>query len=240
MKWTMGLLATAMMLTTSTSVWAQQLPDTTRLSVMEAKLSSMEAELVLLEDVQAIKRLQGAYGYYRSKAMGDEVADLFSGGPTVSVELAGRGVYVGQDSIRAFFNHDANKLDDGEIKNHIVTQGIVHVADDGKTAQGRWRALIQAGTYGDDGRWIEGPYENEYVKEDGVWKFSKVHWYTTVNGSYDQGWHKKSFAIDGPLNDLPSDLPPTGDYAAYPGVTFKPFHYRHPVTGKPINAAGGR
>lgn len=230
------LLMTAAVMTAlaASAAGAQSLPESTRLSVLEAKLSSLETELERLEDVQAIKRLQAAYGYYRSKAMGDELADLFTDDPTASVELGGRGVYLGKDSIRAFFNHDANRLATGEIRNVIIAQGVVHVAEDGKTAKGRWRALIQAGTYGEDGRWIEGPYENEYVKEGGVWKFKTVHWYVTINASYDEGWHKKSYAIEGPLNDLPPDQPPSDDFKAYPEPYFKPYHYLHPVTGKPV------
>ena len=239
MKIKCGLLMTASLgLALSAGLThAQPLPEPTRLSVLEAKLSSLETELNLLEDVQAIKRLQAAYGYYRSKGMGDELANLFADDPTVSIELGGRGVYVGRDSIRAFFNHEANQLEEGEILNHVVGQGVVNVAPDGETARGRWRTLIQAGIYGDDGRWIEGPYENEYVKEDGVWKFQKVHWFITVNGSYDQGWHRKSYPIEGPLEDLPPDRPPSDDFEAYPGVYFKPFHFLHPVTGKPISSS---
>jgi hypothetical protein len=221
------------------SASAQELPEATRLSVLEAKLSSMEAELVRLEDVKAIKRLQGAYGYYRSKAMGDEVADLFSDGPTATVEIGGRGRYVGKDSIRRFFNHESNALDDGEMKNYIITQGVVNLDPDGKTAHGRWRALIQAGTYGEDGRWIEGPYENVYVKENGVWKFQSVHWYQTVDGSYDQGWTGKAYPIAGPLKDLPPDEPPSDDFKAFPDPSFKPYHYRQPVTGKIVNSVVG-
>ena len=216
------------------TIQAQVLPESTRVSVLEAKLSSLETELTLLEDLQSIKRLQSAYGYYSSKAMGDDLADLFADDPRVSLELGGRGIYLGKDSIRDFFNHDVNQLAEGELFNHVVGQGVVNVAPDGKTAKGRWRTLIQAGTYGEDGRWIEGPYENEYVKEDGVWKFSKIHWFVTLNASYDEGWHNKSYPIEGPLQDLPPDLPPSDDFKAYPGAYVKPFHYLHPVTGKPV------
>lgn len=223
----------------STAANAQQLPDTTRLSVLEAKLSSMEAELTRLEDVKAIKRLQAAYGYYRSKGMGDELANLFSDSPTTTIEIGGRGRYVGKDSIAKFFNHESNQIKKGEIRNYIIAQGLVNLDPDGKTAKGRWRALIQAGTYGDDGHWIEGPYENVYVKENGIWKFQSVHWYQTVNGSYDQGWSGKTYPIAGPLKDLPPDEPPSDNFKAFPHPYFKPYHYRHPVTGKIVNSVVG-
>jgi len=218
---------------------AQELPEPTRLSVLEAKLSSMEAELTLLEDVRAIKRLQSAYGYYRSKGMGDELADLFSDSPTASVEIGGRGRYIGKESIRRFFTHESNQVKEGELKNYVIAQGVVNVDPEGKTAKGRWRALIQAGTYGEDGRWIEGPYENVYVKEDGVWKFQSVHWYQTVDGSYDKSWTEDARPVPGPLEDLPPDAPPSDDFKAFPQPYFKPYHYRHPVTGKIVNSVVG-
>ena len=232
----LAVLATSAM---GSALRAQELPETTRLSVLEAKLSSAEKQLTLIEDVQAIKRLQSAYGYYRSKGMADEIANLFSDNPTVSVELAGRGVFMGKERIRQFFSHAANQVKEGQLYNEVIGQGVVHVDPESNTAKGRWRALIQEGTYGEDGHWIEGPFENEYVKENGVWKFSKIHWYQTVKGSYDKGWNGQNFQPPGPLADLPPDEPPTADFKSYPEPFFKPYHYLHPVTGKPVNSTQG-
>ena len=110
-----------------------------------------------------------------------------------------------------------------------------------KAASAAQRELIATGkvsrtplTSSDDGQWSEGPFENEYVKEGRVWKLSKVHWYTSVIGSYDEGWHKKSYPAPEPYADLPPDLPPTDKYAAFPGFFLPPYHYLHPVTQKPV------
>ena len=205
-----------------------------RVSILEAKLASLNQQVGLLEDAKAIERLQQSYGYYMSEGMGSEAAALFSDSPAASIELAQQGVYIGKKRIREFLTHGGEGLKDGEIRESPIMQGVVHVAPDGKTAKGRWRTLIMSGMAGEDGRWSEGPYENEYVKENGVWKFSKVHWYVTVIGSYDQGWHKKHFPPPGPLADLPPDQPPTDKYDSFPTFYLPPYHYLHPVTGKPV------
>lgn len=209
------------------------LNDDRRMAILEMKLASLQKQVERLEDVKAIERLQQAYGYYISEGLADEATALFSDSPTVSIELAQQGVYIGKQRIREFLRR-VGTLKEGEIREAPIMQGVVHVAPDGKTAKGRWRTLIMGGIHGQDGTWTEGPYENEYVKENGVWKLAKVHWYTTVIGSYDQGWHAKSYPAPGPLEDLPPDQPPTEKYEAYPSFYLPPYHYVNPVTGKPV------
>jgi len=208
--------------------------DERRISILQAKLASLQKQVALLEDAKAIERLQQAYGYYVSEGMGSEAAALFSDSPAASIEYGQQGVYLGKGRIRAFLTHGGEELQDGEIRESPIMQGVVHVAPDGKTAKGRFRTLIMSGLHGQDGQWSEGPFENEYVKESGVWKLSKVHWYTTVIGSYDEGWHKKAYPAPGPFADLPPDLPPTDPYAAFPAFYLPPYHYLHPVTQKPV------
>jgi hypothetical protein len=208
--------------------------DDRRVAILEAKLASLRQQITLLEDAKAIERLQQAYGYYMSEGLGSEAAALFSDSPAASIELAQQGVYMGKKRIREFLTHGGEGLKEGEIRESPIMQGVVHVSPDGRSARGRWRTLIMGGTYGQDGTWTEGPYENEYVKENGVWKFQRVHWYMTVKGSYDKGWHKQNMPAAGPLPDLPPDRPPSEEYKSWPAFYLPPYHYAHPVTGKPV------
>jgi hypothetical protein len=208
--------------------------DDRRVAVLEAKLASLRQQVALLEDAKAIERLQQAYGYYVSERMSAEAAALFSDSPAASIEFAQQGVYLGKKRIREFLTHGGEGLKDGELHESPIMQGVVHVSPDGRSARGRWRTLILSGMYGQDGTWTEGPYENEYVKENGVWKLMKVHWYMTVKGSYDQGWARKNMPVAGPLADLPPDQPPTDKYESWPAFYLPPYHYVHPVTGKPV------
>lgn len=225
-----GAAATAEPIVTDNRV----ITDDRRLAILEAKLASLQKQVELLEDVKAIERLQQAYGYYISEGMGEEAADLFSDSPTASIELGLQGVYVGKERIRAFLTHESNRLKDGEIREAPIMQGVIHVAPDGRTAKARWRTLVMGGMHGEDGTWAEGPFENEYVKEDGVWKLSKVHWYVSMIGSYDEGWHRKPLPAPGPLADLPPDRPPSEEYQPYPAFYLPPYHYAHPITGQPV------
>lgn len=194
-------------------------------------LARLEHRVTLLEDSKAIRRLQRAYGYYLDKGMGDRIGDLFSNRPDASVELAGSGVYVGQDRIREVYAAEAGPLAEGELANHMILQGVVHVAEDGASARGRWRGLIQTGIHLESADWAEGPYENQYVKEDGVWQFHKVRWYATVLAPYDPGWHRGPQPLPGPVEGNPPDREPTDVYQSFPSAHLAPYHYPNPVTG---------
>jgi hypothetical protein len=202
-----------------------------RVQLLEAKLAALQVEVTQIEDRKAIERLQQQWGHYISEGLASEAAALFSSSPVASIEFAQQGVYLGRARIEAFLKAGGARL---ELRETPVMQPVIHVAPDGLSARGRWRSLVLAGVHGQDGRWLEGPYENEYVKEDGAWKILRLHWYTTVNASYDQGWHKAPSPAPGPLRELPPDRPPSMAYEAFPGFFLPPFHYFHPVTGKPV------
>jgi hypothetical protein len=206
--------------------------DLARLTALEAELTSLETEIQRLEDIKAIQRLQRAYGYYADKKLADQIGVLFADDATV--EIGGYGVYVGRERITEFYDWlMGGPLREGQLYNHIIMQGVVTVEPGATTGRGRWRALIQTGEHGESAIWSEGPYENEYVRDDGVWKFSKVHWYQTVAAPYDPGWHQDPLPMPGPSDELPPDRPPTETYESYPGAYLPPYHYPNPVTGRP-------
>lgn len=203
-----------------------------RVAALEQRLGELEREIERLEDMKAIRRLQRAYGYYVDKKLTSQVAALFA--ESATVELGGLGVYVGRERIEALYRRLMGEegLGHGELYNHMILQGYVTVADDGQSAQGRWRAWIMAGQHGETATWTEGPYENEYVKENGVWKLSKVHWYQTVSAPYEPGWHLAPQPLAGPMEDFPPDRPPSVRYEPYPGAFQPPYHYANPASGR--------
>lgn len=221
------------------TVQAQESGDTVaaRLAETRARLEAINARATRVRDINEIEILQRSYGYYVDKMLWEHVLDLFTDDATM--EIGPSGVYVGKDSIRNYLYSLSDGQEgplEGVLFNHMQLQPVLTLSDDGLSAQGRWRALILTGTHGagSGGNWGEGPYENEYVKEDGVWKISKLHWFATFVAPYEGGWlnvDEADVRAHSMGRGVEPDQPPSVDYEPYPGVFIPPFHYPNPVTG---------
>lgn len=216
-----------------------------RIAALERQIAQLESDAARVEDVSAIERLQRAYGYYLDAAQWDQMADLFA--DDGSIEIGLDGVYKGKARVRQYLHalgHGRVGLAQGELNEHMILQPAIDVAPDGRTAKGRWRALIMAGQYHRQALWGEGPYENDYVKENGVWKIEKLHWYQTFMVPYEGGWAKNKDVNGGHYvsAQLPPDAPPTERYETWPGVYIPPFHYRQTAgsADDATSAEGGR
>jgi hypothetical protein len=124
----------------------------------------------------------------------------------------------------------------GRLNNYFQLQPVIHVAEDGRTAKGRWQGVMQLAEPNTAGAWGVGVYENEYVKERGRWQISKLHFYLTGLADHDLMWTKGPIPAPTASTVLAPDRPPTEVYRSFPGVYVPPFHYAHPVTGKPLVA----
>ena len=64
-------------------------------------------------------------------------------------------------------------------------------------------------------QWVQGYYENEYVKEGGAWLFKKLHWNVTFFTSFERGW------LNVPLLGLLEQARPGRSRAALPPVSVR-------------------
>src|SRR5580693_6279488 len=64
-------------------------------------VAALQAQAASLRDIDDIKRLQRAYGYYLDVGQWDQVAKLFSRHATLEIGLD--GVYRGQQRVRQYF-----------------------------------------------------------------------------------------------------------------------------------------
>jgi hypothetical protein len=96
------------------------------------------------------------------------------------------------------------------------------------------REFAMEGRYQGDATIGGGIYENEYVKQDGVWKIKSLHLYTTFVADLEGGWTQAPRPAAGTSQELPPDAPPTQRYQSYPIYYPQPIHYPNPVTGLPV------
>jgi len=203
-----------------------------------------------LKDVNEIRNLQHKYGYYLDKCLYDEVVDLFAkDGKAYFLN----GIYNGKESVRRlmcgffrnFFTRGHNGPHYGFLLDHLQLQDVIDVAPDRKTAKGRFRCLMQGGVH--ESRpdipgfpaalWEAGIYENEYVREDGVWKIGFYNYSMLWQADYRKGWSEGSAFLRPLTETFPHDPNGPDELFAepekvWPDTRIVPFHYPHPVTGR--------
>jgi hypothetical protein len=200
------------------------------------ELADTRHRLALLEDRNAIERLQYAYGYFIDNRMFREMADLFCE-EGCWIEIGQRGRYCGKERIHRFL---LEVLGEGrwgllrdEVINHVQQQPIVTVAEDRGQAWSRARAQVQGNSPPDTPHFLlaDGIYENEYVREDGVWKIRGVTVAMTFYAALERAriW----FPSAPPSEAMPPDAP-SQPVVEVLGRQFNPWHFRHPVEGYEI------
>jgi triacylglycerol lipase len=201
---------------------------------VDAILTSTEHRVGRVKDFYELENLESAYGYYLDKNLFNNLADLFA--TDGQMELAQRGIYKSRDRVRAallhMFTRDGKEGPvEGRLGNHIQVQPVIDVAEDGMSGKIRIR-MMQQMSFGGHASIGGAVYENEVVKENGVWKFKVDHTYNTFTASYEGGWAKgASKGMPGPSADMPPDAPPTQVFDMFPVVYEIPYHYSNPVTG---------
>lgn len=208
-------------------------PEEVRAAIADLEAAVAEARRTIerLEDFDSLENLAGVYGHYVDKSMHDDVADLFAEDSVV--EILGRGVFIGQDRVREYM-HNLSPVGprEGVLFNHMHLQPVIDVAPDGLTADVRARALIMFGIFDTNAQWGSAIYENQFVKEDGVWKLKYLHSYQTFYTNYEDGWAKVASPMFAPYDRLPPDRPQSVPYDPYPAAFVPPFHYVNPVSGR--------
>lgn len=199
-----------------------------QLKELRDRLERAERKAERAQDWIDVQNLQRTYGYYVDKFQWDQVADLFARDATL--EINARGKFFGQDRIRDYMHH-FGPAQEGVLMNHIQIQPVIHVADDGLTANGRFRALMQVGRLGGEALWGDAVYENRYVKEDGVWKIAALRAYQVFYTSFDKGWGVEAMPLATDFADFPPDEF-TEAYPVFPELFVPPYHYANPVSGR--------
>jgi SnoaL-like domain len=237
----------------------------TDIAALAARVDKLEHELGIQQDIHQIRRVQYTYGYFIDKSQYDEVVDLFS--DDAEVWFLG-GVYKGKAGVRrlylerfrAIFTQGHNGPRYGWLLDHPQLQMVIDVADDRLSATVRGRSMMQAGTHETaetaisllEGAtaeltrrvrrswWEGGVYDNRYVRDNGVWKISRIGYFPFWHGTFEAGWEKipvdyiPTPSVCYPEDPLGPDYILSPQPRLWPATDIVPFPYNHPVTGQPI------
>jgi hypothetical protein len=209
------------------------------LKSVENDLNALGNRIQRLQDMTEVEIVQHAYGYYVDKAQWRSVSELFADDATL--EIGGKGVFLGKKRVFQYMTDAFGAIGpkEGSLIDHQQFQCLPTVHDDGVTAEARCIAFVMS-----SGGWGHVYYEDDYIKENGVWKMKKLHGPFNMYSGYKLGWVDQVIVNTFPEKFLPwPDLPPTVIYLTYPSYYIEPFHYPNPVTGKtmppPSPRAGG-
>ena len=234
---TNALLVLAVAVLGSSAALAQS--GSNRVDELRDRLAWLDAETTRVEDIIAIQRLQRAFGYYLDKGYFGEAAALFA--DDGQVQYGVDGVYIGQNRIQELFTRHGGGstnagpgLPFGRFNMHMQLQPMITVADDGESAQGRWRDWAMLGNYQQAIEWGDAVLENDYVKADGVWKISQMRYYTNFVAPYEGGWAKLENVRGDWATQVSAEFPPDEAspvrYQPFPSLFVPPFHYDNDLT----------
>jgi SnoaL-like domain len=216
------------------------------LAALKEEVARLREKVERHDDVLAVRALQFKYGYYMDMTLFGEIVELFAEG--CEIRFMG-GLYRGRAGARRLYGGASglNGPTDGMLFSHVIAQDIVDVAPDGRTAKGRFRTFMQGGVHESKTNappsipaqfWEGGIYENEYVKEDGVWKFKVFDYRVVFQARYEDGWARSPLTplmvaeptVTFPQNPRGPDEV-IGPVPRWPKAVVQPFHYPNPVTG---------
>ncbi|MFM1886426.1 MAG: hypothetical protein RL026_1583 [Pseudomonadota bacterium] len=214
-----------------------------RLQRAAERLAALEQRAGHIDDHDQLRNLQQIYGYYVDKALWDQVVDLLADDATL--ELGFNGSYVGKPAIRRYLESLTGGkvgLLPGQLNNHVQFSPVITLAADGRSAKARWQQWILDGIHGagSGGNWGAGTYENEYVKQDGVWKIRHLKLYLRFYAPYEGGWTRAApdSALRYGRSTVKPTRPPTQTYAPYPAAFHAPFHYDDPAQAGALLSQG--
>jgi len=148
-------------------------------------LEELEARVKLLEDIEAIKKLQAAFCYANDSFDWQGVVNLFMDDGVA--EYGPFGHYEGKEEITKFCRDMLPKS--MSFLEHMCHNPIIEVK--GETATGEFYFETPASQISPKKAfWIAGKYQGNYVKVNGEWKFKKLTAIIYYNTPYEDGWVK--------------------------------------------------
>lgn len=148
----------------------------------------LEARVKVLEDMEAIKKLKYRMLYYLDHRDFAAANDCFSSNP--KMDCGEYGKPVGRDEVTKFHMEILPKM--SKFTMHFIFNPDIEITGE-TTAKGRYYGYIPRTTANNEANFLCVMYDEEYVKENGVWKISSyaidfVYTITRYDGFPYEGW----------------------------------------------------
>jgi hypothetical protein len=158
---------------------------------MSEVINSFEERIKNLEEIEAIRNLKATYCYAVDSKNWQQTAELFT--ENADADFGPFGQYKGRENVATFFRNLPQGL---PLCIHMIHNPLIKV--EGDTATGVWYFEVP-GTLvlpaGETAVWIQGRYNEEYIKLDGEWKIKKLvctfHYITPI----EIGWVNKPMVV---------------------------------------------
>ncbi len=153
-------------------------------------LQELEARIRVLEDIEAIRRLKASYCDLCDAGLSDPrnrdaLVAHFTADAKLDFGMGDGSKFEGREGVETFFG----QVVPGTLSfcMHMLHNSVIEV--DGDTATGRWyfeAPTTNAAT--GKAQWLAGRYHEEYVRRQGVWKFSSIVTRWAYVADYQEGW----------------------------------------------------
>lgn len=153
--------------------------------------STIEKKLTILEDIESIKKLKYLYCYLVDAGIAgdeskmDELITHFT--DDAWIDFSEFGIHRGKDAVAKFYKEAVAQ--DLSYSAHMVSNPIIEV--DGDKAEGKWYVFVPCTFRATDTPvWLQGKYEEEYVKVEGEWKWKSMTTRFDFISPFEEGWVK--------------------------------------------------
>jgi hypothetical protein len=155
-------------------------------------MDKLLARVQVLEDIEAIRKLKATYCYLCDAGLEDErnrnqLIAHFTDNAKVDFGMGPASTFEGKAGLEIFFGQ---VVPSGvSFCMHMVHNPIIDVTGDRATGKWYYEApTTDAST--NRAQWMAGTYEEEYVRENGEWKFASIKTKWKYISPYDEGWAK--------------------------------------------------
>ena len=186
-----------------------------RIAALEARVTHAEREAQRARDHDAVENVFSHYMYLHNSFQDEKIKALWAkrGTPGMSAQYSNVGVYMNYDSIMAY--HSGRPSPVGKLIFHYLTTPMIEIAEDGRTAKGRWIAAgVESGLMSPEqaanapaflferheaagnevhGRkvwahWVQMQYGVDFIRQDGQWKILHFRCFEVSRARFDKNW----------------------------------------------------